>query len=157
MPTTSTHSQREYGSFFQHRRSTELRCFSKASFTFWTIMISGSNLLKLQCISLISLARLYIVLRFCLWVFNVLFKDCNVSSVSTPAITSMKMSQVWKDIKKNYLFTSIQPTKMRPHSIDTYGNSSCLVNYIVFKRFLVEILDPKYIGCMTPSKFETWL
>ena len=44
---------------------------SRRAFTFLTTMISDSSFLKLQCISLILLIRVFMVLFCCLWVFKI--------------------------------------------------------------------------------------
>ena len=49
----------EYCASFQHYCSTELNCLTKASFTFWAKIISGSGALKLRCISLISSVKVF--------------------------------------------------------------------------------------------------
>ena len=48
MPKTSAHSWREYSAVFQHWRSDELSCLTKASFTFFISTISDASFLKLR-------------------------------------------------------------------------------------------------------------
>ena len=111
MPTFSTHSQRGYCVLFQHYHSTVLSCLTKASFTCLTALIYDSIFLKLRCITLIYLLRVFIILMVCSWPFKkifmscVLFKGCNNSPVSTPAIPSTKVLQVWKNIKLEFTFS----------------------------------------------------
>ena len=120
MHTTSTHSQREYCAFFQHCRSTERNCLTKA---FLTTMISDSSFLKLQCISLISSVRVFIMSLSLQEKFNELcllqglrcFLSINSSHTVNENVTGLKEYQI-----RIYLFTSIQPTKMRQYSIDAY-------------------------------------
>ena len=64
MSTTSTHSRWEYFTF-----SVLLfhwtQCLTKSSFTFLTTVIFDSSFLKVQCVSLISLVKVFIVLLVC--------------------------------------------------------------------------------------------
>ena len=81
------------------------------SITCLTALIYDSIFLKLRCITLIYLLRVFIILMVCSWPFKkilmscVLFKGCNNSPVSTPAIPSTKVLQVWKNIKLEFTFS----------------------------------------------------
>ena len=79
------------------------------SITCLTALIYDSIFLKLRCITLIYLLRVFIILMVCSWPFKkilmscVLFKGCNNSPVSTPAIPSTKVLQVWKNMKLEFI------------------------------------------------------
>ena len=111
MPTFSTHCQRGCCALFQHYHSTVLSCLTKASFSFLTALIYDSIFLKVRCITLIYLVRVFIILMVCSWAFKkilmscVLFKGAIISQYQLQPYHQRKCYRFEKNIKLESTFS----------------------------------------------------